>query len=409
VTGPWLTVVGIGADGPDGLAPQAREAVASAEVLVGGARHLATLPDDGRPRLAWRSPLAGTLAEILDQRPRPVAVLATGDPLWYGVGRLLLRHVPAAEVRILPHVSAFQEACSRLGWAVEDTHALSVHGRPVDALRRHLQPARRLLALTSDGAGPAEVAALLEAEGYGASRFWVMEELGGPRERTTAATATEIGDRRFGDLNTVAAELARSSGGAPPLPLVPGLPDEAYEHDGQLTKAEVRATTLAALAPLDGELLWDVGAGAGSVAIEWLRSGRGMRAVAVERDPARAQRIAANARRLGVPELELRLGEAPEALQDLPTPAAVFVGGGIAAPGLLDRCWGKLGAGGRLVANAVTVAGEAALLAFQARHGSKLLRIALSRSDLVGAQLVWRPAMPVTQLSARKPCAAASS
>ncbi|MGD9509847.1 MAG: precorrin-6y C5,15-methyltransferase (decarboxylating) subunit CbiE [Geminicoccaceae bacterium] len=394
----WLTLVGIGADGLDGLSLKARRAIAAAEFLVGGVRHLAMLPADSRQRLTWRSPLADTLPEILALRPRPVAMLATGDPLWYGIGRLLLQHLSPAEVAIVPHVSAFQEACSRLGWALEDALPLTAHGRPVAALRRHFQPGRRLLVLTADGAGPTAIARCLVADGYGESRITVFEEMGGERERRTDATAAAL-QGCFADLNLVGIDLCSS---ARPRSSVPGLPDETYEHDGQLTKAEVRAITLASLAPCDGELLWDVGAGAGSVAIEWLRAGRKMRAVAVERDCARAGRIAANAERLGVPELVVHTGAAPAALSDLPAPSAVFVGGGIASPGLLDLCWERLQSGGRLVANAVSISGEAALLAFHAAHGGRLLRLQLARAESIGAQLVWRPAMPVTQLAARK-------
>ena len=394
----WLTLLGIGADGLGGLSQRARRALAAAEVLVGGARHLAMLPEDGRPRLSWRSPLADTLPEILAQRPRPVALLASGDPLWYGVGRLLLQHLSPAEVAIVPHVSAFQEACSRLGWALEEALPLTAHGRPISALRRHFQPGRRLLVLTADGSGPAAIARCLAADGYGESGITVLEEMGGVRERRTEARAATL-DGRFADLNLVAIELAAA---ARPRPPVPGLPDDAYEHDGQLTKAEIRAVTLAALAPCDGELLWDVGAGAGSVAIEWLRSGRAMRALAIERDSARAARITANAERLGVPELVVHTGAAPAALADLPAPAAIFVGGGASAPGLLDLCWDRLATGGRLVVNAVSVAGEAALLALHGAHGGRLLRLQLARAETIGTRLVWRPAMPVTQLAARK-------
>ena len=226
----------------------------------------------------------------------------------------------------------------------------------------------------------------------------MLENLGGPEEHRVDGTAADL-DARFADLNLVAVHLATV---AQPRPCIPGLPDEAYDHDGQLTKAEVRAVTLAALAPCDGELLWDVGAGAGSIAIEWLRSGPGMRAIAIERDPTRATRIAANAERLGVPELVVSTGTAPGALAELPAPDAIFVGGGISAPGLLDFCWNRLGQGGRLVANAVSVAGEAALLACHADHGGKLLRLQLARAETAGTQLVWRPAMPVTQLVVRK-------
>ncbi|MFZ1427764.1 MAG: precorrin-6y C5,15-methyltransferase (decarboxylating) subunit CbiE, partial [Geminicoccaceae bacterium] len=385
----------------------ALEALAAAEVLVGGARHLAMLPEDGRERLAWRSPLSATLAELTALRPRPVVVLATGDPLWFGIGRLLQRHVAAGELRIVPHVSAFQEACSRLGWSMEDVRPVSVHGRSVDGLHRHLQPGRRLLVLTADGAAPAEIGRRLDAGGYGGSPVWVMEQLAGAAERIVRTSATELGHQHFADLNLMAIELACAAT-APALPDIPGLPDAAFEHDGQLTKAEVRAVTLAALAPLDGQLLWDVGAGAGSVAIEWLRSGRAMRAIGIERDAERVARIRRNAARLGVPELDVRHGEAAGVLPDLAPPDAIFVGGGSGAPGLVDLCWSKLQPGGRLVVNAVTIAAEAVLLAFHAAHGGKLLRLAISRSEVKGGQLVWRPALPVTQLSARKPCGAVS-
>ncbi len=397
----WLTVVGIGADGLDGLGASAREAVARAEVLVGGERHLAMLPADGRERLRWRSPLTETLPELLALRPRRVAVLASGDPLWYGVGRLLLRRVPRSEVTVLPHVSAFQEACSRLGWPLEDVQTLSAHGRPVAALRRHFQPGKRLLILTADGGTPAQIAACLADAGFGTSPTIVLENIGGADERCSEGTAQGQRAARFADLNLLAVEI-RADTDLPSLSGVPGLPDESYAHDGQLTKAEVRAVTLAALAPCDGELLWDVGAGAGSVAIEWLRSGRAMQAVAIERDPVRAERIKVNAERLGVPELDIRLGEAPAALAVLAEPQAIFVGGGAGAPGLIEQCWARLGRGGRLVVNAVTLAGEQALLAFHAAHGGRLLRLDLARAETVGSQLVWRPAMPVTQLAARK-------
>ncbi|MFL5337307.1 MAG: precorrin-6y C5,15-methyltransferase (decarboxylating) subunit CbiE [Geminicoccaceae bacterium] len=395
----WLTVVGIGLDGLDGLGRHAREAIAAAEVLVGGERHLSLWPQDEKKRLAWRSPLSATIPDLLALRPRNVVVLATGDPLWYGVGRFLLQHVPVAEVRFLPHRSAFQEACSRLGWAMEGVYALSAHGRPIDALRRHLQPGRRLLVLTAGGDSPAAIGRCLTDAGYGPSRTWILEELGGPTERVVVGEASTLGNDHFSDLNLMGIEL---TAGRDALPLGPGLPDDAYDHDGQLTKAEIRAMTVAALAPRDAEMLWDVGAGAGSVAIEWLRTSRSMAAVAVERDPTRAARIVANAARLGVPELIVHAGEAPGALAGLPEPAAIFVGGGIAAPGLLEHCWAALRVGGRLVANAVTIGGEAALLAFQERHDGRLLRLAISRSDVIGGQPVWRPALPVTQLTARK-------
>jgi precorrin-6Y C5,15-methyltransferase (decarboxylating) len=406
---PWLAVVGIGADGLGGLGARARQVIAGAEVLVGGRRHLAMVPEDGRARLAWRSPLGDTLADIEGYRGRAaVVVLATGDPLWFGVGRLLVGRFGAGEVRVVPHTSAFQEAAARLGWALEEVATVTLHGRPLDRLRRYLAPGGRVLALTEGGAAPAAVAALLRGAGYGPSRMWVLEELAGAGERAVATTAGDVGPgERFAELNVVAVEL-RAGPGAVILPVGVALPDGAFEHDGQLTKREVRAVTLASLAPLPGELLWDVGAGAGSVAIDWLRAGPDMRAVAVERDPARAARARANAARLGVPELAVAEGEAPAALAGLPAPDAVFVGGGVADPGLMEACWAGLRPGGRLVANAVTLAGEAALLACGARWGGRLTRLALCRAEPLGGELAWRPALPITQLVADKPCVAES-
>ena len=365
------------------------------------------LPRDGRERLTWRSPLADTLPTLLALRPRRVAVLASGDPLWYGIGRLLLRHVLPSEVTILPHVSAFQEACSRLGWPLEEVQAVTAHGRPVAALRRHFQHGRRLLVLTADGAAPAEIGRCLAGEASPPAGPWVLEELGGADERLVEGTAATWAAHRFADLNLMAVELVADPG-RQPLPVVRDCPTTRLPMTASSPRSEVRAVTLAALAPCDGELLWDVGAGAGSVAIEWLRSGRGMRAIAIERDAVRAERIGANAEQLGVPELVVRIGEAPTALADLPQPTAIFVGGGAAIPGLIEHCWQRLAQGGRLVVNAVTVAGEAALLAFHAAHGGRLLRLGLARAEMIGGQLVWRPAMPVTQLATRKSCAAAS-
>ncbi|MFO1039158.1 MAG: precorrin-6y C5,15-methyltransferase (decarboxylating) subunit CbiE [Geminicoccaceae bacterium] len=407
MTASWLTVVGIGADGLPSLGARARSALDAAEVIVGGARHLAMVEGLGKPTLAWRSPLTDTLPEILAHRPKPVAVLATGDPLWYGIARLLLRHLPMSEIHIVPHVAAFQEACARLGWPLEGTTPLSLHGRSPETLRRHLQPGRRLLALTSDGTGPAAIAGMLREVGLGRSPMTVLENLAGADERAMSAPAADFPAARSADLNLVAIETVADAA-TPLLPQVPGLPDDAFDHDGQLTKAEVRAITVARLVPLPGQTLWDVGAGAGSVAIEWLRATTDGRAYAIERDSTRAARIRANAAALGTPELTLVEGTAPACLASLPRPDAIFLGGGVGEPGLLEACWSALAAGGRLVANAVTLGGEAALLAFHGRHGGSLTRLAISRAEPVGGEIAWRPALPVTQLVLRKSCVAAS-
>jgi precorrin-6B C5,15-methyltransferase / cobalt-precorrin-6B C5,C15-methyltransferase len=329
-------------------------------------------------------------------------VLASGDPLWYGVGVLLARHFNTDEMTVLPQRSAFSLAAARLGWALADSGCLSLHGRSLDSLRLHLAPGRRLLLLSSDGGTARAVARLLIGSGWGRSRLTVFEHLGGDREGCESATATEWGERRTADLNTIALEC-EAGPDARPLSRLAGLPDDAFEHDGQLTKREVRAVTLAALAPLPGERLWDIGAGCGSIAIEWLRASEGGTAVAVERDPARAAILARNAANLGVPGLQIVVGRAPEMLPDGPAPGAIFAGGGVGDRGLLPALWARLRTGGRLVANAVSTEGERALLDWQAEHGGDLIRIAVSRAEPLGEHQAWRPLLPVTQLSVTKP------
>lgn len=398
---PWLSIVGIGEDGLDGLSPAAAALVAAAEVLVGGERHLAMVPADGRERLSWPTPLIELIPEIERRRGRPVCVLATGNPLWYGVGTTLMRHFPVAETTIMPAPSSFSLACARLGWSLADVETLTLHGRPLEMLHPAVQPGARLLLLSEDGSTPAKVAELLCARGYGESRVTVLEHLGGAEERVVADTAAGWSLGQMAALNTIAIDSVAAPD-APFRPRVPGLPDEAFRHDGQMTKREQRAVTLSALGPAPDYLLWDVGAGCGSVAIEWLRMSHRCRAIAIERNEKRRGLIADNAAALGAPMLKIVAGEAPAALDDLPDPDAVFVGGGVSAGGLLEACWTRLKPGGRLVSNAVTVEGEQALTAWQAQHGGELTRIAVSRAEAVGGLTGWRPLMPVTQLAAIK-------
>jgi precorrin-6Y C5,15-methyltransferase (decarboxylating) len=403
---PWLSVIGIGEDGLDGLSPIARTLIETAEIVVGGARHLAMVPTGAAERLTWRQPLTDTIADISARRGTRVAVLASGDPLWYGVGTVLLRHFRREEMTILPQPSAFSLAAARLGWPVSECTTLSLHGRPLDALRLHLAPDRRCLLLSEDRTTPRLVAALLAASGWGPTRLSVFEHLGGPREAVLHGTAQDWGERECADLNTLAIECAMIPG-TRPLSRLAGLPDDAFEHDGQLTKREIRAVTLARLAPLPGEKLWDIGAGCGSIAIEWLRAAEGGAAVAVERNPERAAVIARNAAALGVPGLRIIADAALQALGKIPPelapPDAIFVGGGIGDAGLLPALWEALRPGGRLVANVVSLEGERAILGWQAQQGGELTRIAVSRSEPLGGHQVWRPLLPVTQLVATKP------
>jgi precorrin-6B C5,15-methyltransferase / cobalt-precorrin-6B C5,C15-methyltransferase len=397
----WLAVVGIGEDGTAGLNPAARTLIETAEVLVGGARHLGMVPQGRAERIVWERPLRVTFDAIEAHRGRRVTVLASGDPMWYGIGVTLTRRFPREEMTIIPQPSAFSLAAARLGWPLADCATITLHGRPFDILRLHLAPHRRILILSEDGDTPRAVAKLLSGLGWGPSRLSVLAYLGGSREAVIEEDAQSWGDRRAAELNTIAI-ACRAGPGARALPLLGGLPDDVFEHDGQLTKREVRAATLAALAPLPEQTLWDVGAGCGSIAIEWLRGGEGRSAVAIERHPARAAMIARNAASLGVAGLRIVLGTAPQALEDLPPPDAVFIGGGIDAGCLLLKAWESLPPGGRLVANVVTAEGEARLLYWHARHGGTLTRIAVSRAEPVGSNHLWRPLASVTQLAAIK-------
>jgi precorrin-6Y C5,15-methyltransferase (decarboxylating) len=397
----WLSIVGIGEDGLDGLAADARALVDGAQVLVGGDRHLAMAPDDGRRRIRWRTPLDAMVDEIVGLRGTPVCVLATGDPMFFGIGVTLAKRVAVDEMVILPAPSAFSLACARLGWPLAEVETLTLHGRPPALVNGYIQPGARLLILSNDGATPGQVARALCERGYGESRLSVFEHMGGGAERCIEATAATWPDERTADFNTIAVDCVAAPGAAH-LPRVPGLPDDAFAHDGQLTKREVRAATLAALGPAPGQLLWDVGAGCGSIAIEWLRAERGARAIAIERDAERQALIEANAATLGVPQLEIIDGAAPAALAGLAVPDAVFIGGGAADEALVEACWQALRPGGRLVANVVTVEGEQALFQWRERIGGALTRIAVSRAEPLGALSGWRALMAVTQWTAVK-------
>ena len=399
--GRWLSIVGIGEDGAQGLSPAARDAVSAAAIVFGGARHLALAGDlvTGEAR-AWPSPFS--LDGLLAARGRRVCVLASGDPFLYGVGASLARHVPAAEMVAFPAPSAFALAAARLGWAQQEVDMVSLHGRPLARLRPFLQDGAKLLLLTSDGEGPAQVAAFATAHGCGASRLTVLEALGGPAERIRSATAEAFDLNDVAALNVVALEV-KAAPDAPVLPLAAGLADDLFEHDGQITKREVRALTLSSLAPRQGELLWDIGAGAGSIAIEWLLAHPSLSAIAIEGNGERAARIGRNAHKLGVPHLKVVEGAAPGALAGLPTPDVIFIGGGASEPGVFDTALKALKPGGRMVANAVTLETEALLIAAHARLGGTLTRVSLARSVAVKGMTGWRPAMPVTQWCWVKP------
>ncbi len=396
-----LTVVGLGPEGWRGLGEPARSAIESADTLVGSERQLALVPDTGAQRRPWPSPIDALVDELAAATNGSTCVLASGDPMLHGIGATLARRLGPARMRVLPHPSAFAIACARLGWPAAEVELVSAVARPADVVARHLQPGRRVVAYTSGREGAAGLARVLWDRGFGASRFVVCEQLGGPAERIVDTTAAAWGGREADALHAVAIEC-RPDPGTPLLPRTPGLPDEAYEHDGQLTKRAVRAGALAALSPAPSRLLWDVGAGSGSIGIEWLRAEPTARAIAVEARRDRAERAQRNALRLGVPALEVRCARAPEALAALDPPDAVFVGGGVTAVGLIDACWSALGPAGRIVAHAVTLEGEATLMTARVEHGGELMRIAVDHAEPLGRFTGWRAQRPVVQWAASK-------
>jgi len=399
---PWLTILGIGEDGRAGLSAAALAALDRAEFVVGGARHLALAGPLAARTLPWPSPIMEGYRAILARRGAPTCVLATGDPFHYGVGAELARLIPAEEILCFPQPSAFSLAAARLGWSLPECECVSLHGRALERIIPHLQPGARVLALSWDGSTPGKLAELLTARGFGASTISVLEALGGPRERIRRAAAAEYALSEVDPLNTIAIEVA-AAGGARIVTLAPGLDDSWFDNDGQLTKAEIRALTLAALAPKAGELLWDIGAGAGSVGIEWCLRHPRNRCLGAEERPDRAERARRNALELGVTNFDVRLGRAPEALGDWPLPDAVFIGGGASDPGVFEAAWAALKPGGRLVVNAVTLETETLLGALYRQHGGAMRRMALSRLEPVGGMHGWRAAMPVTQWAVTKP------
>jgi precorrin-6Y C5,15-methyltransferase (decarboxylating) len=399
----WLTIVGIGEDGVAGLGDEAKRLIAGAEFVFGGTRHLALVASltKGEAR-TWPTPFDPDMRDVLTLSGRRVCVLASGDPFFHGVGVTLARKIAIEEMRVIPAPSAFSLAAARLGWALPDIETISLHGRPLDLIRPLLHPGARILALTSDSDAPAAIAYLLTELGFGTSRLTILEALGGPNEKLRSASADPFELEKINLLNVLAIEVDSTSE-ARILPLASGLADHLFEHDGQITKREVRAVTLSALAPRRGELLWDIGAGSGSIGIEWMLAHRSMRAIAIEADPTRAARIHRNASHCGVPGLVVVEGSAPQALAGLETPDAIFIGGGGSDAGVLETSIDALPTGGRLVANAVTLEMEALLLARHVALGGDLTRIAISRASPVGSMEAWRPAMPVTQWSWVKP------
>lgn len=392
----WLTVIGIGEDGFDGLGKTALAVIASAEVIFGGRRHLDFLNDGIKAeRVAWPSPFDGAFAMIDAVRGQPVVVLASGDPMFFGVGATLARYFSPEEMLILPHPSSLSLAAARMGWPLQEVRTVSVHGRPFELLLPHILPGERILVLSNDGATPARVAAILRDRGFGQSVMTVLEHIGGPREHRIQETAENWSHERCADLNVLVIECTAAPEANVFSP-VAGLPDEAFENDGQLTKRDIRAVTLSRLQPLPRQLLWDVGAGCGSIGIEWMRVHPSCRAIAIEANEQRQAMIERNRAALGVPGLQLVRGEAPLALAGLEAPDAIFIGGGVTDDGVLEACWNVLKPGGRLVANAVTLQSEMLLFNWREKYGGELTRLSVAQAGSLGSFDAWRQALPVT-------------
>jgi precorrin-6Y C5,15-methyltransferase (decarboxylating) len=410
----WLRVIGIGEDGWDDLTADAKDLLYESEIVLGGERHLKMLPDDWEgKRIVWTSPIREAVSNIVSWRPKDpasgqkIAIMASGDPLCYGIAAKLLRHLPIEEIWIKPAISTFSLMCSRVGWSLPDVETLTIHGRPVEMLHPFVQPDAKLLVLSKDEESPKQAAELLSARGFGKSIITVLEHLGGKMERQISRQADSWDQPKGAALNAMAIECIPGRN-ATILSRIPGLPDEAFLHDGQLTKREIRAVSLSRLMPVVDQVLWDVGAGCGSVAIEWMRTSPRCLAVAIEKSKSRLKLIEQNSQELGVPMLRIVLGSAPEVLADLPAPDAIFIGGGLSSGNLLQTCWNALKPGGRLVANAVTLEGEQKLLQWQNENAGKsgasgdLTRLSISRAEKIGKFKGWKEMRSVIQLAVIK-------
>jgi precorrin-6B C5,15-methyltransferase / cobalt-precorrin-6B C5,C15-methyltransferase len=397
----WLNVIGIGEDGWNGLSAKSRHTIETSRHIVGSARTLAMMPDSPATRHEWPQPFSAVVEQLKPLQGQPTVILATGDPMNYGVARKLLEFIPKSAMSITPHLSAFSLAASRLGWSLPDCDCFTIHGRPAANVEAFMQPDVRLLILTQDDSSIAEVCRRLVARGFETSEVTVLENLNGETERITQFVANAIPSVEWSPLNTLAVHC-RASLHARVWSRLAGLPDEAFQHEGKITKREVRAATLAALAPCPDQLLWDVGAGSGSIAIEWMRSTRGCEAIAIEPLAGRRAMIASNADQLGTPRLKIVAGMAPRALENLPAPDAVFIGGGIDCEGVFEACWAALKSPGNLVVNAVTLEGDRKLITLQELHGGDLVRMDVSSLAHVGDLRALRPRMSVLQWRIKK-------
>jgi len=392
---PWLTIVGIGEDGADGLSPAARKALEDAAFISGAPRHLSLLPPCKAERHSWPVPFEEGVQALLARRGQPAVMLASGDPFWFGAGTSITRHLSPGEWTALPAPSTFSLAAARLGWPIQHIACHGLHAAPLARLRPELTPGHRALILLRDGPAVRELACYLTKIGFGASTLHVLESIGGPRERVRAVQANNL---NFLDIDHPVSVGLTVAGDGTTLPCASGLADDWFDHDGQITKRPVRALTLSALAPRPGETLWDIGAGSGSIAIEWLLAHSSTQALAFEADASRAARARGNAAALGVDRLMVTEGTAPDVLRDRSRPDAIFVGGGL-SQSLLEMLFSLPGGPTRLVANAVTLESEALLAHWHAEKGGDLLRIELAQAAPLGSRRGWRSAYPLVQWS----------
>ncbi|MEP3277765.1 MAG: precorrin-6y C5,15-methyltransferase (decarboxylating) subunit CbiE [Stappiaceae bacterium] len=397
MTTPWLSIVGIGEDGLPGLSATARGLVEGADVLFGGKRHLNFVSADQVEKVSWSSPLSSSFDALDARKGQQVTVLASGDPMWFGIAATLVKRYGPDEMRIVPAPSAFALASARMVWPLDGVECRTIHGRAAENLRTSFFPDARILALTHDQESPSKVASMLCEDGFGQSRMTVLAHMGGKLEQQFSGLA-EDWDRAVPDFHTLAIEVVADQS-AIPRSRTPGLPDAAFIHDGKLTKQDIRAATLARLMPFPGQQLWDVGAGCGSIGIEWMRAAKAARATAFEPQAERRRTIVSNALALGIPDLEIIGDKAPECLGQLSSPDAIFIGGGLTAENMVATCYDKLAPGGRLVANAVTLESETVLLSSFRKYGGALVRLSIAHASSVGGFHGWRPAMPVTQWS----------
>jgi precorrin-6Y C5,15-methyltransferase (decarboxylating) len=396
---PWLTIIGIGDDGFDShfdsLSEIVHHAITTATLIIGGDRHLQFLPKTIPCKLLrWSSPIQNSIDELLTHRGQPVCILASGDPLCHGIATTLLRSIPLVEMQIIPALSAFTLARSRLGWSSTEVETISLCGRDPAFLRAALYPNAKFLVLSSDQHTPNIVCDRLTEWGYGDADVTILEHLGGPKEKQLHTIARQRFTEPIAELNTIAIQTHNFPS---------SIPDTEYQHDGQLTKQEIRTLTLAALAPFPGQLLWDVGAGSGSIGIEWLRTHPRNQAIAIESHPDRLANISHNAKNLGVPNLKIIAGRAPEALQNLQRPDSIFIGGGVTRSGVFETCWDALKDGGRMVINGVTLESEMKLFQLQQLYGGSLTRIQIQRAEPIGNFLGWKSLSPITQWLVTKP------